>query len=59
MTHTFYTDTTGVNGRQLVKLCSAFYGIHRQIHIVDQTKQCDAKSNKYRFTHPEWSAAHE
>ena len=46
MTQTFYIDTTGVNGRQLVKLCSAFYGIHPQIHIVDQTNQCDVKSNK-------------
>ena len=59
MTHTFYIDTTGVNGRQLVKLCSDFYRIHPQIHIVDQTNQCDVKSNKYRFTHLEWSAVHE
>ena len=57
MPHTFYIDATGVNGRQLVKLVSIFYGIHPQIHIVDQTNQCDAKSNKYRFTHLEWSAA--
>ena len=42
-----------------MKLCSVFYGIHPQIHIVDQTNQCDAKSNKYRFTHMEWSAIHE
>ena len=54
MTRTFYIDTTGVNGRQLVKLCSVFYGIHLQIHIVDQTNQCDAKSSKYRFTRLEW-----
>ena len=59
MTHTFYIDATGVNGRQLVKLFSVFYGIHPQIHIVHQTNQCDAKSNKYRFTHLEWSAVHE
>ena len=59
MAHTFYIDTTGINGRQLVKLCSVFYGIHPQIHIVEQTNQCDAKSNKYRFTHLEWSAVHE
>ena len=52
-------DTTGVNDRQLVKLCSVCYGIHPQIHIVDQTNQCDAKSNKYRITHLEWSAVHE
>ena len=59
MTPTFYIDTTGVNGRQLVKLWSVFYGIHPQIHVVDQTNQCAAKSNKYRFTHLEWSAVHE
>ena len=38
---------------------SVFYGIHPQRHIVDQTNQCDAKSNKYRFTHLEWYAVHE
>ena len=54
MTHTFYIDVTGVNDRQLAKLFSAFYGIHPEIHIVDQTNQCDSKSNKYRFTHLEW-----
>ena len=48
MTHTFYIDATGVNGRQLVKLFSVFY----EIHIVEQ-------SNKYRFTHLEWSAVYE
>ena len=58
MTHTFYIHTTGVNDRQVVKLCSVFYGIHPQIHIVDQTNQCDAKSNKYRFTHLKLSAVH-
>ena len=56
MTHIFYIDATG---RQLAKLSSVFYGIHPQIHIVDQTNQCDAKSNKYRFTHLEWYAVHE
>ena len=59
MTLTFYIDATGVNGRQLAKLFSVFYGIHYQIHIVDQTNQCDSKSNKYRFTHLEWYAVHE
>ena len=59
MTHTFYIDATGVNGRQLAKLFSVFYRIHPQIHIVDQTNQCDSKSNKYRFTHLEWYAVHE
>ena len=59
MPHTFYIDATGVNGRQLVKLFSVFYGIHPQIHIVDQTNQCDAKSNTYRLTQLEWSAVHE
>ena len=44
MTHTFYIDATGVNGRQLAKIASVFYGIHPQRHIVDQTNQCDAKS---------------
>ena len=48
MTHTFYIDAIGVNGRQLAKLFSVFYGIHPQIHIVDQTNQCDSISNKYR-----------
>ena len=43
MTHTFYIDAIGVNGRQLAKLFSIFYGIHPQIHIVDQTNQCDSK----------------
>ena len=59
MTHTFYIDAIGVNGRQLAKLFSVFYGIHHQIHIVDQTNQCDSKSNKYRFTHLEWYDVHE
>ena len=59
MTHTFYIDATGLNGRQLVKWFSVFYGIDPHIHIVDQTNQCDATSNKYRFTHLEWSAVHE
>ena len=59
MIHTFYIDAIGVNGRQLAKLFSIFYGIHPQIHIVDQTNQCDSKSNKYRFTHLEWYVVHE
>ena len=31
MTHPFYIDTTGVNGRQLVKLCSVSYGTYPQL----------------------------
>ena len=59
MTHTFYIDAIGGNGRQLAKLFSVFYGIYPQIHIVDQTNQCDSKSNKYRFTHLELYDVHE
>ena len=59
MTHTFYIDATGVNGKQLVKLFFVVYGIYFKIYIVDQTNQCDVKSNKYRFTYLEWFAVHE
>ena len=61
MTHTFYIDTTVVNGRQLMKFCFLLYGKQENIlkYIVDQTNQCDAKSNKHRFIHLKWSAVHE
>ena len=29
------------------------------VNGTSPTNQCDAKSNKYRFTHLEWSAVHE
>ena len=58
MTHTFYIDAIGVNGRQLAKLFLSFTEYILK-YIVDQTNQCDSKSNKYRFTHLKWYAVHE